>query len=96
MGQSKAGMSSLWIAFECVVDRTPRVRPWNAPWKDRMDSFGAPGGWFTMHELFSSSVKLTFSPRCFRLYAMNMFLNAFSLAHDPHIIVATFGRPGDI
>ncbi|KDR09978.1 hypothetical protein L798_15779 [Zootermopsis nevadensis] len=43
MGQSNAGMSILWIYFECVVERAPKVRPWNSPWNDMTERVGDPG-----------------------------------------------------
>ena len=42
-GQSKAGISSLWIGFERVVEREPKRRPWKPVLKERILSGGAPG-----------------------------------------------------
>lgn len=36
-GQSKAGMSNLWMGLLRVVDKLPKRRPWNPPEKDRME-----------------------------------------------------------
>ena len=36
MGHGMEGTSILWMALECVVARQPKVRPWNAPWNERM------------------------------------------------------------
>ena len=43
MGQSKAGMSSLCIGLEWVVERAPIVRPCRLPSKDRTQRSGQPG-----------------------------------------------------
>ena len=42
-GQLKAGISSLWIGFERVVDKLPKRRPWKPVLKLRIESCGAPG-----------------------------------------------------
>ncbi len=36
-GQSKAGMSSLWMGLLRVVEREAKRRPWKADLKDRID-----------------------------------------------------------
>lgn len=69
-GQSKAGISSLWIGFERVVEREPKRRPWKADLKERMESWGAPGAWLSMLDAMSSSVNSTCAPprSCWRLH----------------------------
>lgn len=53
-GQSKAGMSSLWMGLDRVVDRLPKRRPWKPFLKDMMDISGAPGAWLFMEESISA------------------------------------------
>lgn len=56
MGQSSEGTSNLWMAFEWVVARVAIVRPWKAPWNDKSDRRGQPGGWLIIQEVFSNSL----------------------------------------
>lgn len=93
IGQSNAGTSNLCTYLECVVDKTPSVRPWNEPLNDSIDSWGAPGGMLIMHDSFSKSVKSEVPPLLSRWYFMNIFLYAFSLEQDPHIIVVSASMP---
>lgn len=43
LGQSKAGISSLWIALLRVAEREPKRRPWNPPLKEITVRSGDPG-----------------------------------------------------
>lgn len=49
-GQSKAGMSSLWIGFECVTEREPKRRPWKPDLNERTERWGLPGAAFFMQD----------------------------------------------
>lgn len=65
----------------------------NVPLKERIERSGDPGGLLIIDECISSGEKSTFPPRWFFLYQMKMFLNAFSLEQEPHIIVVTCLSP---
>lgn len=54
-GHLKAGMSTLWMALECVVEREPNNRPWKPPVNDNIANSGDPGVSLFMQELNSSS-----------------------------------------
>ena len=92
IGQSKCGMSSLCTGFERVVARHPKVRPWKAPQKLRIESLGQPGSWFSMQE--SSSSCVGGEPFLYlSIQAMKQALKAFSLAVLPHPMVVTSFSP---
>ena len=61
-GQSKAGISTLWIGFDRVVESEPNRRPWNPVLKLKMDNWGAPGAWLIIEEESSSAVNSTCAP----------------------------------
>lgn len=58
-----------------------------------MDRAGDPGAWLIMQDSISSLVNAASSPRWVRRYHMKMFLKAFSLEQEPHIIVVIQSNP---
>lgn len=64
----------------------------NLPLNESIENFGVPGTWFIIQVFISSSVNG--APfLCFSAYQMKMFLNAFSLEQEPHIIVVMWDIP---
>lgn len=55
---------------------------------------GDPGGRLFMQLFNSVSVNPISPPLSFNLYHMQTVLKAFSLEHEPHIIVDTWAKPG--
>jgi hypothetical protein len=78
-GQSKAGISTLWIALLLVALNEPNSRPWKPDLNDKTDRAGLPGDWLSIEESISDDVGSDESPLSRCLYAMNANLNAFSI-----------------
>jgi hypothetical protein len=55
-GQSKAGISTLWIALLLVALSDPKSRPWKPDLNESTDKAGLPGDWLSIEESISDDV----------------------------------------
>ena len=72
-------MSTPWMGREFEQDRSPTVRPWKAPLKLRMESFGEPGASCFRTVLNSSGVNSVLPPLLLCMYLNNYYVHLINI-----------------